>query len=255
VHPQPGRGLGRVAGADGPAQAEAGALGQIGPVLVPGDGIDVLCLVPHPAIGVGGEQVAVGLISAPPAALPGLEPQGAERHLIAVAQLARGDAGQIVLADGVPGRVGSGVPRPRRMVGGQQMFGPGVVVQGYSPPHIARGKSRRSASCGGLGTLNFWRTTSNQRVGGAGYADNRRIVGRTTPTRYRHSGRSAAKTRNPAARESAKLSGARSWNGGSSPRRVFRRRRDAAGFRVSGPLRVPPPGLTMAGGGMYATFL
>jgi len=51
-------------------------------------------------------------------------------------------------------------------------------------------------------TLQFLEVERNQGVGAAGYAGNRRIVSGRNPTRYRHSG----ECRNPAARESAKLS-------------------------------------------------
>ncbi len=156
VDPQPGGGLGGAAGGDGPAQAEAGAFGQIGPVLLFGVETGVRRRIIGPAVGVGGKQVAVSLVGAPPAALLRLEPQGAERHLIAVAQVARGGAGQIVLADGLPGRVGPRAPGSHRMVGGQKMFGPGrQVVRHFPLRRSGTRESRTAPSCGGPGTLDF----------------------------------------------------------------------------------------------------
>ena len=51
-------------------------------------------------------------------------------------------------------------------------------------PATEQGESRRGGSCGGLATLNFLEDVGNQRVGEAGYADNRRIVSNERPDEF-----------------------------------------------------------------------
>jgi len=90
IQPQPRGSLGGATQADRPAQAEPGAVGQFGPVLLNGCEVGLRRHVGDPSVGVGGEKVAVVLVAAPPAALLRLQAQGAESDLIAVAQVACG---------------------------------------------------------------------------------------------------------------------------------------------------------------------
>jgi hypothetical protein len=104
-----------------------------------------------------------------------------------------------------------------------------------------RGQSRTGPTYGGLGTLHFLEGERSQRVGGAGYADNRRTGSRASPPEPLSSFRAEASkaSRRPGTRRRRRRNVRRS----RAPGRFARAR--AAGFRVS----LRSPGMTIAGGG------